>query len=364
MKVNNHLNIINSNAESTNNNYTDFINLKPNNTIYSNVIKSNNIDYTSKTITLNENYLNDKNDYCFNNNLQIFSSSRSISSINPNKDNTIDKNYNVQSNLLNQDYIFFKGEKMKILTSPYEDLKQIKSLIIEQKIDILEIISGCENANRYHIYTPSPRGKKKYLFKCFEISNCFFRNCCPSNSRKFDLKIQYLTIFPNKKKKNFAFLTKNFNCKNLNCCTDPEIKVNIISNYSSVEKYNYVGSIKEIGTGCKCDPIFLINDKQKKIKYKITTDYYQIGFFCKNNSLGKCYEVDFYIYNFNDDNKPCGIIHKYYQGLSELVGDSDAYIINFPSDANVIDKILLIGCVIMIDYHYFESNALCECNFV
>ena len=80
--------------------------------------------------------------------------------------------------------------------------------------------------------------------------------------------------------------------------------------------------------------------------------------------MGKCYEVDFYIYNFNDDNKPCGIIHKYYQGLSELVGDSDAYIINFPSNANVIDKILLIGCVIMIDYHYFESNALCECNFV
>ena len=85
--------------------------------------------------------------------------------------------------------------------------------------------------------------------------------------------------------------------------------------------------------------------------------------------MGKCYEVDFLIYdkktNINKKNsKPIGIIHKYYQGLSELVGDADAYLINFPQNASAYEKLLIIGGTIMIDYNFFEKVSWCECNCV
>ena len=351
------------------------IKVKNNNLINSDDLKlSSNLTSTNSINFIDKNE-NDKNVFNSNQNLQIYST-RTTNILNPNQENlSIDskillndrKNKNLnQNNFIFKDFIFFKGEKMKLLFSPLDYLKNINSLIIEQKLDILEIVSGCENPNKYHIYTPSPKGEKKYLFKCYEISTCCYRNFCPSNSRKFDLIIEYPIKFNIKNSKKIAFLSKNFNCKLLNCCcSEPELKVTFLLNNN---KNIYLGCIKEISNGLfKCDPIFIIYNNYNKILFKIIINYKQIGFFCKCNSLGKCYEVDFLIFKGNDNfniDKPIGIIHKYYQGLSELVGDSDAYIINFPNNINVYEKILLISSVIMIDYHYFESNSFCECNFV
>ena len=339
--------------------------------------KSNELKFSSSnqslsnTINSNE---NEKNEFNSNQNIQIYSS-KTTNPFNSNKENSILESQILLNDtkikktnpnyLLYKDFIYFKGEKMKILLSPLNYLQTINSIIIEQKLDILEIVSGCENPNKYHIYTPSPKGEKKYLFKCYEISNCCYRNFCPSNSRKFDLIIEYPIKFDIKNSKKVAFLSKKFNCKLLNCCcSEPEIKVNFILNNN---ENIYIGCIKEISTGLKCDPIFIIYNNYNKILFKIIINYNQIGFFCKSNSLGKCYEVEFFIFKGNDNfniDKPIGNINKYYQGLSELVGDSDAYIINFPENINIYEKILLISSVIMIDYHYFETNSFCECNFV
>ena len=144
------------------------------------------------------------------------------------------------------------------------------------------------------------------------------------------------------------------------------------------ESYKTIGKISEKRNGCNLNPYFVIQNDKDKIIYKITTEYYQTGFCCRGNSLGKCYEVDFLICdkkeNINKKNiKPIGIIHKYYQGLSELVGDADAYLINFPKNAYLInfpknasayEKLLIIGGTIMIDYNFFEKVSWCECNCV
>ena len=347
------------------------IKVKNNNLIQSNELRISSNLSSSNTININE---NEKNEFNYHQNLQIYSS-RTTNALNSNKDNSIIESQILLNDTKNKktnpnyfffkDFIFFKGEKMQILLSPLNYLQNINSIIIEQKLDILEIVSGCENPNKYHIYTPSPKGEKKYLFKCYEISNCCYRNFCPSNSRKFDLIIEYPIKYDIKNSKKIAYLSKQFNCKLLNCCcSEPEIKVTFLLNNN---QNIYLGCIKEMSTGLKCDPIFIIYNNYNKILFKIIINYNQIGFFCKCNSLGKCYEVDFLIFKGNDNfniDKPVGIIHKYYQGLSELVGDSDAYIINFPNNTNLYEKILLIASVIMIDYHYFETNSFCECNFV
>ena len=59
--------------------------------------------------------------------------------------------------------------------------------------------------------------------------------------------------------------------------------------------------------------------------------------------------------------KPVGNIHKVFKGLSELVTDSDAFILTFPKKANAIERLMLIGSVIMIDYRFYEDLACCDC---
>ena len=59
--------------------------------------------------------------------------------------------------------------------------------------------------------------------------------------------------------------------------------------------------------------------------------------------------------------KPVGNIHKIFKGLSELISDSDVFVLTFPKKADVIDRLMLIGSVIMIDYRFYEDLACCEC---
>jgi hypothetical protein len=64
-------------------------------------------------------------------------------------------------------------------TDPLEELKHATQAIIKQKLEIFEIISGCETQNRYYVYTKDPQtGNKNVLFKCKEESGCCMRFCC------------------------------------------------------------------------------------------------------------------------------------------------------------------------------------------
>ena len=304
------------------------------------------------------------------NNAQLRNVHKRINSSNSNsilipKNNISSKNLKVH-NKNYKNFIYFKGEKMKIISNPLEYLKKCKSIIVQQKFDILEVLTGCENANKYHVYSTGNLNEKNYLFKCSEISNCFCRNCCSSSSKKFNILFQYPSKY-NNKKKTLALFSKEFHCNLLCGCQKNEMIGGLIKNKN--ESYKKIGKISEKSNGCNLNPYFVIQNDKDIIKYKITTEYYQTGFFCRGNSLGKCYEVDFLICdkkeNINKKNiKPIGIIHKYYQGLSELVGDADAYLINFPKNASAFEKLLIIGGTIMIDYNFFEKVSWCECNCV
>jgi hypothetical protein len=264
-----------------------------------------------------------------------------------------------------KNYIYFKGEKMKLVSNPFEFLNECNHVIVEQKLDLLEILSGCENSNKYHVYTSELLNEKKYLFKCSEISSCFCRNFCPSNTKSYSLLFQYPLRYNLKTKKTIAIFKKKFNCSKIFCCNKNEM-IGLLTEREDI--YLNVGKIIEKKNGCNCNPFFVVNNEKGKIKYLITTEYCQTGFCCRGNSLGKCYEVDFFIYDakikINKNTRPIGIIHKYYQGLSELVGDADAYLINFPSQATAYEKLLLIAGTIFIDYNYYENVAWCDCNCV
>lgn len=66
---------------------------------------------------------------------------------------------------------------MGFSVDPMAHLSQAKSAIIKQEIELLEVMTGCEQKNRYHVYIQTHSGEFVYLFKCKEESGWCVRNC-------------------------------------------------------------------------------------------------------------------------------------------------------------------------------------------
>lgn len=59
----------------------------------------------------------------------------------------------------------------------------------------------------------------------------------------------------------------------------------------------------------------------------------------------------------NPDTQSTGFIKKIWSGAGEeIFTDADSFILQFPPDATVYQKMLLLGAVFLIDFMYFENN--------
>ena len=230
---------------------------------------------------------------------------------------------------------WYKGELMKLVPDFLNELLKANEVIIEQKLELMEALTGCETPNRYNVFFIDKDRQKKFLFKCKEDSNWFCRNCVPSNSRSFYMKMQHF-ISSNKStdyKQTIAEFERPFMFTCF-CCCRPQMD----GYFKGEDTIDVTG--------------------------KNLIEYCQCGFFARDISVGKCYEVDFWIYENDADisnTKPVGNIHKVFKGLSELVTDSDAFILTFPKKAKAIERIMLIASVIMLDYRFYEDLACCDC---
>ena len=281
-------------------------------------------------------------------------------------------------NAINRNY-WYRGELMQLVPDVFKELMNNTEVVVEQKIELLEILSGCETANRYNVYLLDKNKTKKFLFKCKEESSWCCRNCVPSDNRSFILRMIHIKN-SNKKtdyKKTIADFERPFKCTC--CCLWRPIMTAYYHDESKNKKrkrgqnkeekeankirsQHLMGRVEELFT---CSPELHVYGENGEIRWKIMGEYCQCGFCCRHFSLGKCYEVDFWIYDAQADpktSKPVGNIHKVFKGLSELITDSDAFILTFPKKATPIERLMLVGSVIMIDYRYYEEMALCDCG--
>ena len=234
---------------------------------------------------------------------------------------------------------WYRGELMKLVPDALSELMKAKDVIIEQKIELMEALTGCETPNRYNVFLIDKFRQKKYLFKCKEESNWFCRNCVPSSNRSFYLKMHHI-INSNKNtdyKQTIADFERSFMCTCFCCCRpkmDGFFKAEDIDesnrkNNQGMEVRENMGKVVE---PFSCGPTLVVYGNDGKMKWKVYGEYCQCGFWARDISVGKCYEVDFWIYDCEDENpdkKPVGNIHKVFKGLSELVTDSDAFILTF-----------------------------------
>ena len=64
-------------------------------------------------------------------------------------------------NAINRNY-WYRGELMQLVPDVFKELMNNTEVVVEQKIELLEILSGCETANRYNVYLLDKNKTKKF----------------------------------------------------------------------------------------------------------------------------------------------------------------------------------------------------------
>ena len=221
-------------------------------------------------------------------------------------------------------------------------------LLVNQQPDISEILCGCQQPNNYHVYLRESNGHLSYLYKLREYSGKCNRLFCPVSCREFTMKMKLMSDSSNKYDTDFSdslmTLQRNFKCPCL-CIVRPDIIIDL------TKEKTRVGRI--IQNFSFCDPCFTVFNENDEDIYYIEADCCQCGFICRNNSLGKTDDCQFFIYNSNERSNPIGVKTKKTESIFSL---ADNYHVVFPPKIAPEEKFLLSIVSVLIDYHYFENN--------
>ena len=87
-------------------------------------------------------------------------------------------NKEIEYNFLNQRENISMDDINACFVTDYKlALNAANSAFIKQKIEILEVLTGCETKNRYNVFLNFPNGTSAFAFKCKEESHCCSRLC-------------------------------------------------------------------------------------------------------------------------------------------------------------------------------------------
>jgi len=252
---------------------------------------------------------------------------------------------------------WYRGECFQLVDDWETELENYAQVVIEQKIELIEVVRKCETINRYNIYHISQENNvKQFLFKCKDVTNCFFRNYCPSVARPLQFQVVHIddsTVKPNYRNAE-ATISKDFIPACLPCFK-PSTAVYINERMGKGFSKKKIGRFVEI-TGCSIQ--FMIQNAQGIDKWKIYGKYCQCGFCCKCTPIGECYIADFFIYDARADVEsatPVGSLQKVFKGLSDVISNSNALILNFPPNASAKEKLVLIAAAMIIDFRFYDE---------
>ena len=74
---------------------------------------------------------------------------------------------------------------------PFKILNGTDTVVIQQRVNILELLTGCEQRNSYEVYV-NVNGMTIRMFSCKEQSSCCMRFCCPSHARSFVMAVKFV----------------------------------------------------------------------------------------------------------------------------------------------------------------------------
>jgi len=209
-----------------------------------------------------------------------------------------------------------------------EYLTQIDQLLVKQKVEIMELLTNFETANKYEV----KNSMGQTVYKAKEHSGCCNRQCC-GPLRKFKMKIADNTG------REVLQLDRPLNCRD--CCFPCCLQEMTVSSPITGEVMGYIKQEWHFYL-----PKFSIQNAQGETVLKMT------GPFC---ACSCCSDVEFPV--TSTDGSKVGQLTKQWTGfVKEAFTDADNFGIKFPLDLDVKMKAVLLGAIFLIDFMYFEEN--------
>jgi len=216
------------------------------------------------------------------------------------------------------------------VASGLDILARTDRLIVRQKVDLLEAFTGWEESNRYEIFD----SQGQHLFYAFEQSDTCMRLCCGS-SRGFTINVVDNYNQP------VCKISRDFKpcsgcCWCAGCC-------DACSHAVLVEAPNgqTLGYVHQNGSFCL--PSFDIKDSSNQAVLKLE------GPGCQCTC-----SPEFKILNSNGEQ--VGGIQKNFDFVKEMFTNADNFTIQFPNNLSTDLKAVLLGCLFLIDFAYFEDK--------
>ena len=221
-------------------------------------------------------------------------------------------------------------------------------VFIKQKIEWLEVLTGCETPNKYLIFEMNQQNQKvgAPMISCKEDSSCLARQCLRGSNRP--LTMNCINLFNNQslclqmeKPYKMTFL----------CCNRPEMTVRY------TEQGNFIDVGKVIDNWDVCNYSFSVLDVQGNQMFHIEASCMQLGFHleCPCES---CETIVFEVYK---GEKSAGVrwpdlVKTGTNCVASMVSDADNFMVPFGQNATFEERVMLVSTALFIDYMMFEIN--------
>ncbi|ELT93599.1 hypothetical protein CAPTEDRAFT_180693 [Capitella teleta] len=217
-----------------------------------------------------------------------------------------------------------------------EYLTQIDQLVVKQQVEIMELITSWECANKYRVMNSV--GQQVYFAQ--EESETCMRQCC-GPSRSFIIHItdnagrEVLRL-----KRDFKCCAMGLCwCAGMSCCSHEVVVESPVG--------QIIGYVRHSASAWRPKFTLYTGDEQEigHIKGPLCI--------CKGPCCG---DIDFPVMS-NDGETKIGNVAKQWSGaLREFFTDADTFSISFPMDMDVKMKGVMIGALFLIDFMFFEES--------
>lgn len=219
-------------------------------------------------------------------------------------------------------------------------LAQMAGMEIKQQVNVVELVSGCEAKNRYHVHNWDPNHPHlpgQFCMLAREESDGFERICCKQN--------RHLVLYVHEGQAEhdavIMQIHKSFGLAMLPCCR-PSVMI-------FDGQGNKIGSVDDPWHCCVMDQrIYDLNGNQI---FGAAGSVCQAGIFCP--CLGT---VEFDITDAAG-NPTQAHISKVFDGCAEIMAKVNRFRVTFPQNATAVQKMALLGCTMLIDFEYFEQKG-------
>lgn len=217
-----------------------------------------------------------------------------------------------------------------------EYLTQIDQMLVHQQVEMFEMFTNWETANRYQI--KNSLGQQVY-FANEESETCQRQMCGPA--RAFTMHIT------DNNNQEVIRVTREFKCcagcgwcAGADCCA---MEITVEAPVGVV-----VGHVRQAQS--PWPPKYVVMDANKQDVLKIN------GPCCICQGICCTWDQDFNVTNL-DETSEVGKVSKQWSGiLKEMYTTADNFGVNFPMDLDVKMKATLLGAVFLIDFMYFEQK--------